>query len=133
MIIFRVDRVHLGNQDFGHVMFLVRLVHDVPSDMRADAGIKDFFFEEGVNLQLGQGLIDDLCFPAGRITFVETNNDWRPYPRLEGGLNRCGVFQKHKARDLISASSRYLVYLNNRAAGKGSVKTIDLLDQKTAP
>ena len=127
MIILRVDRVHLGNQDFGHVMFLVRLVHDVPSDMRADAGIKDFFFEEGVNLQLRQGLIDDLCFPAGRITFVETNNDWRPYPRLEGGLNRCGVFQK------ISASSRYLVYLNNRAAGKGSVKTIDLLDQKTAP
>ena len=29
--------------------------------------------------------------------------------------------------------SRYLVYLNNRAAGKGSVKTIDLCDQKTAP
>jgi hypothetical protein len=28
---------------------------------------------------------------------------------------------------------RYLVYLNNRAAGKGSVKTIDLYDQKTAP
>jgi hypothetical protein len=28
---------------------------------------------------------------------------------------------------------RYLVYLNNRAAGKGSVKTIDLRDQKTAP
>jgi len=28
---------------------------------------------------------------------------------------------------------RYLVYLNNRAAGKGSVKTIDLCDQKTAP
>jgi hypothetical protein len=64
MIIFRVDRVHLGNQDFGHVMFLARLVHDVPSDMRADAGIKDFFFEEGVNLQLGQGLIDDLCIGA---------------------------------------------------------------------
>jgi len=29
--------------------------------------------------------------------------------------------------------SRYLVYLNNRAAGKSSVKTIDLSDQKTAP
>ena len=29
--------------------------------------------------------------------------------------------------------SRYLVYLNNRAAGKGSLKTIDLCDQKTAP
>ena len=29
--------------------------------------------------------------------------------------------------------SRYLVYLNNRAAGKGSLKTIDLYDQKTAP
>src|ERR1700681_378523 len=29
--------------------------------------------------------------------------------------------------------SRYLVYLNNRAAGKGSVKTIGLCDQKTAP
>ena len=28
---------------------------------------------------------------------------------------------------------RYLVYLNNQAAGKGSVKTIDLCDQKTAP
>ena len=32
-----------------------------------------------------------------------------------------------------SFDSRYLVYLNNRAAGKGSVKTIDLCDQKTAP
>jgi hypothetical protein len=29
-------------------------------------------------------------------------------------------------------ASRYLVYLNN-AAGKGSVNTIDLCDQKTAP
>jgi hypothetical protein len=29
--------------------------------------------------------------------------------------------------------SGYLVYLNTRAAGKGSVKTIDLCDQKTAP
>ena len=29
--------------------------------------------------------------------------------------------------------SRYLIYFNNRAAGKGSVKTIDLCDQKTAP
>jgi hypothetical protein len=28
---------------------------------------------------------------------------------------------------------RYLDYLNNWAAGKGSVKTIDLCDQKTAP
>ena len=37
-----------------------------------------------------------------------------------------------KPRTTIQAS-RYLVYLNNRAAGKRSVKTIDLCDQKTAP
>ena len=71
MIILRVDSVQLGNQDFGHVVFLVRLVHDVLSDMRADGRIEDFFFEDGVNLQLGQGLIDDLCFPAGCFRLFE--------------------------------------------------------------
>ena len=33
----------------------------------------------------------------------------------------------------IQHPSRYLVYVNNRAAGKGSLKIIDLRDQKTAP
>ena len=45
-------------------------------------------------------------------------------------------FKWHEAGDLEFKNwdvSRYLVYLNNRAAGKGSVKTIDLCDQKTAP
>lgn len=28
---------------------------------------------------------------------------------------------------------RYLVYLNNRASGERSLKTVDLCDQKTAP
>jgi len=42
---------------------------------------------------------------------------------------------KHKSGDFEGQDRdvfRYLVYLNNRAAGKGSVKTIDLRDQKTA-
>ena len=54
----------------------------------------------------------------------------------EGGLDRCGLVSKHQARDFEVQNwevSRYLVYLNNRAAGMGSVKTIDLCDQKTAP
>ena len=41
------------------------------SDMGADGGIEDFFFEDGVNLQLGQGLIDDLGFPAGCFRLFE--------------------------------------------------------------
>lgn len=54
----------------------------------------------------------------------------------ERGLYRGGPASKHKAGNLEVQNwgvSRYLVYLNNRAAGKGSVKTIDLCDQKTAP
>ena len=54
----------------------------------------------------------------------------------EGGLYHCGLVSKHEAADLEFKNwdvSRYLVYLNNRAAGKGSVKTMDLCDQKTAP
>ena len=47
-----------------------------------------------------------------------------------------GMVPKHKSGDFEVQDRdvfRYLVYLNNRAAGKGSVKTIDLRDQKTAP
>jgi hypothetical protein len=54
----------------------------------------------------------------------------------EGGLYRCGLVSNYKAGDFERQNwgvSRYLVYLNNQAAGKGSVKTIDLCDQKTAP
>ncbi len=68
------------------------------------------------------------------------SHSWRPVPigQLslgEGGLDRCGL-SKHKARDFEVQNwevSRYLVYLNNWAAGKGSLKTIDLCDEKTAP
>ena len=68
-------------------------------------------------------------------------HSWRPVPvgqrRLrEGGLYRGGPVSRLKARDFEVQDwevSRYLVYLNNRAAGKGSVKTIDLCDQKPAP
>jgi hypothetical protein len=54
----------------------------------------------------------------------------------EGELYRCGLVSKRKAGDFEVQNwevSCYLVYLNNRAAGKGSLKTIDLRDQKTAP
>jgi hypothetical protein len=67
MITLRVDSVKLGNQDVGDVMFLVRFVHNVPPDMRADGGVENFFLQDGVDLQLGQGLIDDLCFQACRV------------------------------------------------------------------
>ena len=55
----------------------------------------------------------------------------RQVPRKEDA-----TVQKGKARDLEdpeSSLSRYLDYLNKVAAGKGSLKTIDLCDQKTAP
>lgn len=67
MIILRVDSVQLGGQNLGDVMFLIRFIHNVPPDMRADGGIEDFFLQEGVNFQLGQGPIDDLCFPSDRL------------------------------------------------------------------
>jgi hypothetical protein len=90
------------------------------------------------------------CFPefTSRVEFdpAEAGTDGkshsrRPVPvgqlRLrEGGLYRSGPVLKHKAGDFEVQNwegSRYLVYLNNRAAGKGSFKTIDLRDQKTAP
>src|SRR5437016_1364064 len=51
-------------------------------------------------------------------------------------LNRSGPVSKHKAGDFEVQNCEFPVTsfnLNNRAAGKGSVKTIDLCDQKTAP
>jgi hypothetical protein len=56
------------------------------------------------------------CAPAGAGGGVATQLT------IDGGF-----------RGLMRENFRYLVYLNNRAAGKGSVKTIDLCDQKTAP
>jgi hypothetical protein len=47
-----------------------------------------------------------------------------------------GIVPKHKSGDFEVQDRdvfRYLVYLTNRAAGKGSVKTIDLRDQKRPP
>jgi hypothetical protein len=53
-------------------------------------------------------------------------------------VRRCNFLDCKRAADSSDVGfaerfRRYLVYLNNQAAGKGSVKTIDLCDQKTAP
>ena len=63
-------------------------------------------------------------------------HSWRPRADRSTSPLRRGFDSKHKAGDFEARNwdvSRYLVYLNNRAAGKGSVKTIALYDQKTAP
>ena len=62
--------------------------------------------------------------------------DWLPgNSLLVLSSNRAEAFQTQTGDFEVQnwEVSRYLVYLNNRAAGKGSVKTIDLCDQKTAP
>jgi hypothetical protein len=62
--------------------------------------------------------------------------DWLPgNSLLVLSSNRAEAFQTQTGDFEVQnwEVSRYLVYLNNRAAGKGSVNTIDLCDQKTAP
>ena len=70
---------------------------------------------------------------------MEARADWSAWVLGKGGLGLLWTgFNVQRTRPEIFEVqywevSRYLVYLNNRAAGKGSVKTVDLCDQKTAP
>ena len=90
------DSVQFCDQHFGHVVFLVRLVHDVFSDMGAHGGIKDLFFENGVNLEVGQGLVDDLCFPGGCFRLLEL---------IEKGFNGIVILLQDRDRGGLRVTS----------------------------
>ena len=60
VIIATTVAIELGYQNTGDVVFLVRLVHKVFSDMLSDNRVENLFLDQSMYLQFSQGLGNDL-------------------------------------------------------------------------